>query len=134
MLGRRVGKKKRKKSIREKGGETFTTYGPFFFFYENFRSEDAAAIKRPPYTPHISFSSPFSKCNAHHRRFDQPRRFFVTLPRSLRFSSWFAFHAYTPLVRPVPFFIQENLYTGATSYFTKDSIFSNNPENAIERS
>lgn len=74
MLGRRVGKKKRKKSIREKGGETFTTYGPFFFFYENFRSEDAAAIKRPPYTPHISFSSPFSKCNAHHRRFDQPRR------------------------------------------------------------
>lgn len=34
MLGRKVGKKKRKKSIREKGGETFTTYGPFFFLRE----------------------------------------------------------------------------------------------------
>lgn len=86
--GSLASKKKRRKSKvdkRERGGWNFyNLWWSFFFFFFYFRSEDAAAIKRPPsQTPGISFSSPFSNCNAHHRRFDQPRWLRFSLHSSL---------------------------------------------------
>lgn len=84
--GSLASKKKRRKSKvdkRERGGWNFYNLWWSFFFFFYFCSEDAAAIKRPPsQTPGISFSSPFSNCNAHHRRFDQPRRLRFSLHSS----------------------------------------------------
>lgn len=121
--------------------ETFTA----FFFNEKLVSEDAAAIK-PAAIRGISFSSPFSSpsnpvsSQRPQPESDQPSRLrsvtflaFYDFPAGLHFAlSLFLHppsHRETPSW-PTPFARRRAAAQGPA----KDSIFSNNPENAIESS